>query len=136
MDDKTKQDCIEAFKELGEQLCKTEKMLPVVIQVVENVLETDDFMDEYSTVREITDKDIGAIGYISACLIVRKMVHIITKMIEDDVLVPDGTKATEIADKIKQEEQKDEDEEEELDDEDEDDDDDDGFNITNFLKHG
>ena len=120
---------IEAFKEFSKKIVHPDNLVPVIVDVGENIIGKD-FMDDSESKRKITDKDVSAVAFVVANIVVQKFVKAICSMIEDGVLVTNADKAAELTDKLRTE---DEDDEE---DEDEDEDDDNSGGLGDWLKLG
>ena len=99
---------IEAITNFASKIVDPESLMPVIVEVGENVIHKN-FMDDLKNKRNITDKDISAIAFIVANLVVKKFGKSICSMVEDGVLVPSSERAAELIDQIAEEEEEEED---------------------------
>lgn len=95
---------IEAITNFASKIVDPESLMPVIVEVGENVIHKN-FMDDLKNKRNITDKDISAIAFIVANLVVKKFGKSICSMVEDGVLVPSSERAAELIDQIAEEEE-------------------------------
>ena len=100
---------IEAITNFANKIVDPESLMPVIVEVGENVIHKN-FMDDLKNKRNITDKDISAIAFIVANLVVKKFGKSICSMVEDGVLVPSSERAAELIDQIAEEEEEEEEE--------------------------
>jgi hypothetical protein len=98
---------IEAITNFANKIVDTDSLVPVIVDVGENVIDKN-FMDDLKKKRNITDKDISSIAFIVANLVVKKFAKSICSMVEDGVLVPSSERAAELIDQIAEEEEEEE----------------------------
>jgi hypothetical protein len=125
---------IEAITNFSKEIIEPASLLPMIINVAENVLEDKSFMDDADAERTLSDKDIAGIAFIVTNLVVQKFGKAICSMVDDGVIVPNADRAAELADEIREKEASELELEDDGEDDDEDDEDESGFG--DWLKLG
>ena len=104
-----KAECLEALEQSKHYFVHHQGKI-VVGQVFKNILEVDDFPSDRDNIYPVTEeKMVQAIWY-SNSQGIEQVFNTIMRMIEDDVLVPNGIMAAKVAQKLRDQEGEDDDE--------------------------
>jgi len=95
-----KKECLEALQEAKEYYIRHQGK-QVVEQIFQNILEVDDFPSQRDTIYPVTEEKMVQSIWYSTAQAVESVFNTVIRMVEDDVLQPNGDMASKVAKKLR-----------------------------------